>query len=66
MSIAELMEVPLRKNILIIGPPGAGKSTFCKKVILQNLAVNRPVIFITTEYDSAGSFALASVIFVHV
>ena len=52
MIATELMEVPIRKTILIVGPPGAGKSTFCQQAILQNLAVNRPVIFMTTEYGS--------------
>ena len=52
MSVAELMEVPFGKTILIVGPPGAGKSTFCQQTVLQNLTVNRPVIFMTAEYSS--------------
>jgi KaiC/GvpD/RAD55 family RecA-like ATPase len=33
----------------LVGPPEAGKSAFCKQPILQSLAVDRPVIFVTTE-----------------
>jgi predicted hydrocarbon binding protein/KaiC/GvpD/RAD55 family RecA-like ATPase len=51
MSLTQLHEVPLRKMILLVGSPGTGKSTFCHKVVLQNLAIERPVIFITTDYD---------------
>jgi predicted hydrocarbon binding protein/KaiC/GvpD/RAD55 family RecA-like ATPase len=37
--------------ILLVGPPGAGKSTFCEQVILQSLAMGTPIIYVTTEYD---------------
>jgi predicted hydrocarbon binding protein/KaiC/GvpD/RAD55 family RecA-like ATPase len=37
--------------ILLVGPPGAGKSTFCEQVILQSLAMDTPIIYVTTEYD---------------
>ena len=53
MSLNQLQEVPLRSNILLVGPPGAGKSTFCEQIILQNLAMERPVIYLTTEYSSS-------------
>ena len=36
--------------ILLVGPPGAGKSTFCYQVALQSLAMDKPIIFVTTEY----------------
>ena len=36
--------------VLLVGPPGAGKSTFCEQVILQNLTMDQPIIYITTEY----------------
>lgn len=52
MSVNELMEIPIGKTVLFIGPPGSGKSTFCQEIVLHNLAVNKPVIFITTEYGS--------------
>ena len=45
-------DVPLNKTILLVGTPGAGKSTFCQQVVLSHLAVYKPVIFVTTEYDS--------------
>ncbi len=35
--------------ILLVGPPGAGKSTFCEQTILQSLAVDTPIIYVTTE-----------------
>jgi len=34
--------------ILLVGPPGAGKSTFCQQTVLSNIEV-RPVIYVTTE-----------------
>jgi predicted hydrocarbon binding protein/KaiC/GvpD/RAD55 family RecA-like ATPase len=36
--------------ILLVGSPGAGKSTFCQQSILQNLVIDRPIIYVTTEY----------------
>jgi KaiC/GvpD/RAD55 family RecA-like ATPase len=36
--------------ILLVGPPGSGKSTFCQQAALQSLAIDRPIIFVTTEY----------------
>jgi len=41
--------VPPKKSILLVGAPGAGKSTFCQQVALQSLAVDRPIIYVTTE-----------------
>lgn len=52
MSVSELMEVPIGKTTFIIGPPGVGKSTFCQQIILQNIAMDKPIIFVTTEYSS--------------
>mgnify|MGYP001096910219 CR=1 FL=1 len=49
VSLTQIQEVPPKKLILLVGPPGAGKSTFCEQVILQSLAVDRPIIFVTTE-----------------
>jgi predicted hydrocarbon binding protein/KaiC/GvpD/RAD55 family RecA-like ATPase len=34
--------------ILLVGPPGSGKSTFCHQVILRNIET-RPIIYVTTE-----------------
>jgi len=36
--------------ILLVGSPGAGKSTFCQQAALKSLAVDRPIIYVTTEY----------------
>jgi KaiC/GvpD/RAD55 family RecA-like ATPase len=49
VSLAQLQEVPLGKLVLLVGPPGAGKSTFCQQAALQGLAMDRPIIFVTTE-----------------
>jgi predicted hydrocarbon binding protein/KaiC/GvpD/RAD55 family RecA-like ATPase len=49
-SLAEIQEVPKNNLILLAGPPGAGKSTFCQQVVLNGMAVDRPVIFVTTEH----------------
>jgi KaiC/GvpD/RAD55 family RecA-like ATPase len=49
LSLAEIQEVPRNSLILLAGPPGAGKSTFCHQVVLNTLATDRPVIFVTTE-----------------
>ena len=48
-----MQEVPARSLVLLVGSPGAGKSTFCQQTILQNLAVERPVIYVTTESGSS-------------
>jgi len=37
--------------ILLVGPPGSGKSAFCEQAILQSLAVDRPIIYVTTDCD---------------
>jgi predicted hydrocarbon binding protein/KaiC/GvpD/RAD55 family RecA-like ATPase len=42
--------VPKNNLILLTGPPGAGKSTFCQQAVLNGLAVDKPVIFVTTEH----------------
>jgi predicted hydrocarbon binding protein/KaiC/GvpD/RAD55 family RecA-like ATPase len=34
--------------ILLVGPPGSGKSTFCHQTVLSNIET-RPVIYVTTE-----------------
>jgi len=36
--------------ILLVDPPGVGKTAFYKQFILQSLAMETPIIFVTTEY----------------
>jgi len=50
MSLADIQEVPDNSLILLTGPPGAGKSTFCYQAVLSGLATDKPVIFVTTEH----------------
>jgi predicted hydrocarbon binding protein/KaiC/GvpD/RAD55 family RecA-like ATPase len=50
LSLAEIQEVPKGNLVLLAGPPGAGKSTFCHQVVLNGLAMDRPVIYVTTEH----------------
>jgi len=50
LSLAEIQEVPKESLIFVAGPPGAGKSTFCHQAVLNGLAMDRPVIFVTTEH----------------
>jgi KaiC/GvpD/RAD55 family RecA-like ATPase len=42
-------EIPPKNLILLVGPPGSGKTTFCQQAILQNLASDRPIIYVTTK-----------------
>jgi len=58
VSLHEIQEIPRNSLILLAGPPGAGKSTFCQQVVLNSLAVDRPVIFVTTEQTPADVIRL--------
>jgi len=58
LSLAEVQEVPKESLILLSGPPGAGKSTFCHQVVLNGIAAERPVIFIITEQSPTGIVGL--------
>ncbi|MGD2147971.1 MAG: ATPase domain-containing protein [Anaerolineae bacterium] len=49
MSLSDVQEIPRKSLILVTGAPGAGKSDFCDQVVLNRLAVDRPVLFVTTE-----------------
>jgi predicted hydrocarbon binding protein/KaiC/GvpD/RAD55 family RecA-like ATPase len=49
LSLAEIQEVPRETLILVAGPPGAGKSGFCDRAVLNGVAMDKPVIFVTTE-----------------
>jgi KaiC/GvpD/RAD55 family RecA-like ATPase/predicted hydrocarbon binding protein len=50
LSLTEVQEVPKGNLILLMGQPGAGKSTFCHQAVLNGLAMDRPVIYVTTEH----------------
>jgi predicted hydrocarbon binding protein/KaiC/GvpD/RAD55 family RecA-like ATPase len=58
LSIADLHEVPKKNFILLAGPPGAGKSTFCHQVVLNGVAADRPIIFVTTERSAPDLITL--------
>jgi len=58
LSLAEIQEVPRESLTLVVGPPGTGKSTFCHQMVLNSIAAERPVIFITTEQSSSAIVAL--------
>ena len=53
VSLAQLQEIPQKSMILLVGSPGSGKSSFCQQAVLQGLAMDRPIIFVTTEYGSS-------------
>jgi predicted hydrocarbon binding protein/KaiC/GvpD/RAD55 family RecA-like ATPase len=48
VSLSQLQEIPSKNLILLVGPPGSGKSTFCQETILKSITL-RPVIYVTTE-----------------
>jgi predicted hydrocarbon binding protein/KaiC/GvpD/RAD55 family RecA-like ATPase len=58
ISLAEIQEVPKESLIMLSGPPGAGKSTFCQQVVLNGLALDKPVIYVTTEHSPAEVIGL--------
>ena len=60
MSVAKIQEVPDNSLILLSGPPGAGKSTFCHQVVAKSIAADRPVIFVTSERDPVEVIELLS------
>ena len=53
-SLAEIQEAPSESLTLVVGPPGAGKSTFCHQMVLNGIAAEKPVIFVTTEQSPSG------------
>jgi len=54
-SLIQLQEALPKNVILLVGPPGAGKSTFCQQVALQSLGMDKSIIFVTTEYDPSDA-----------
>lgn len=57
-SLADTQEVPERSLILLAGASGAGKATFSHQVVLNGVAANRPVIFVTTERSAPDVISL--------
>jgi KaiC/GvpD/RAD55 family RecA-like ATPase/predicted hydrocarbon binding protein len=55
LSLAEIQDVPKGNLILLAGPPGAGKSTFCQQIVLKSIAGDQPVIFVTSERSPSGT-----------
>jgi len=53
VSMNEIQYIPEGNMILLIGSPGAGKTTFCEQAALQNLVEDRPVIYVITEFGSS-------------
>ncbi len=58
LSLAEIQEVPKESLILLAGPPGAGKSTFCHQMVLNGIAADRPILFVATEQSPSGIIGL--------
>jgi KaiC/GvpD/RAD55 family RecA-like ATPase len=58
MSLAQIQEAPDRSVIPLAGPPGAGKSAFCRQIVLDALALDRPVIYVTTERSTPDAIGL--------
>jgi predicted hydrocarbon binding protein/KaiC/GvpD/RAD55 family RecA-like ATPase len=48
VSLTQLQEIPSGNMILLVGPPGAGKSTFCQETVLKSITMV-PVVYVTTE-----------------
>jgi predicted hydrocarbon binding protein/archaellum biogenesis ATPase FlaH len=48
MSLNDLQSVPSGNMILLVGPPGSGKSTFCHQAVLKAIE-EKPTIYVTTE-----------------
>jgi len=53
LALANIQQAPKNSLILLAGPPGAGKSTFCHQVVLNSVAADRPVILVTTEQSAS-------------
>jgi predicted hydrocarbon binding protein/KaiC/GvpD/RAD55 family RecA-like ATPase len=54
LSLAEIQEMPKESLVLLSGPPGAGKSTFCHQIVLNSIATESPIIFVTTEQSPSS------------
>ena len=48
MSLNDMQSIPPGNLILLVGPPGSGKSTFCNQTVLKTIE-EKPIIYVTTE-----------------
>ena len=48
MLIQDIQNIPAGTLLLIVGPPGSGKSTFCNQTVLSTIE-EKPIIYVTTE-----------------
>ena len=53
VSLADIQAMPQNCLILLAGPPGSGKSDFCYQIVLNGLAMEKPVLFVTTDEGPA-------------
>jgi predicted hydrocarbon binding protein/KaiC/GvpD/RAD55 family RecA-like ATPase len=51
ISVAQLQDIAPKNLTLLVGPPGAGKSTFCMETALKSI-IFKPVIYVSTEATS--------------
>jgi predicted hydrocarbon binding protein/KaiC/GvpD/RAD55 family RecA-like ATPase len=56
-SLADIQAVPRGCLILLVGTPGAGKSDFCRQMVLRGMAAERPIVFVTTEQSPSALLA---------
>jgi predicted hydrocarbon binding protein/KaiC/GvpD/RAD55 family RecA-like ATPase len=52
--LTDIQDIPKESLILLAGPPGAGKSTFCHQTVLNAIVAERPTIFVTTEQSPSN------------
>ena len=48
VSLTQLQEIPTKSLVLLVGPPGSGKSTFSQETVLKSITMDL-VIYVTTE-----------------
>ena len=60
VSLAQILEIPSKNMILLVGSPGSGKSSFCQQSVFSNIEM-RPVIYVATE--SVGVESVRAVLF---
>ena len=51
LSWSKLQEMPKSSLMLLSGPPGAGKSTFCNETAVKSIIEDKPVIIVTTDQN---------------